>query len=216
MIDAEPLQRIAEKILHRDRPAVHAGKTAGGVAQRAELDTDLKVVAAAAGERVADQQLIVADAIEIAGVEQRDPRIERGMDGGNALAAVGGAVKIRHAHTAETDGGDVWAGGAQFAMFHGGSPRKRPADDPRAVVTRLILGHLIETISWTMSNSLFTISNNAGLRSPRSRCLCVCGAHPQFPACGAGAARFGIEPEPAVARHGRAARAPAGETAPPQ
>jgi hypothetical protein len=133
MIDAEPLQRIAQKILHRGRPAVHAGKTVDGVAQRAELDADLNIVAVAAGERVADQQLIVADAVEIAGVEQRDPRIERGMDGGNALAAVGGAIKIRHAHAAEPDGGDVWAGGAQFAMFHSGSPRKRPADDPAAL-----------------------------------------------------------------------------------
>src|SRR5450631_4682688 len=54
MVDAEPLQRIAQKILYRDRPAVHAGKTAGGVAQRAELDADLKIIAAAVLQRVAD------------------------------------------------------------------------------------------------------------------------------------------------------------------
>ncbi len=108
-----------------------------GVAQRAELDTDLNIVAAAAGERVADQQLIVANAVEIAGVEQRDPRIQRGVNGGDALTAVGGTVEIRHAHAAEADNGDFWAGCAQFAMIHAGSPRNGRGRS-RAVVT----GHM--------------------------------------------------------------------------
>jgi hypothetical protein len=80
----------------------------------------------------------VADAVEIAGVEQRDPGIQRGVDGGNALAAVGGAIEIRHAHAAEADSSDFGAGCAQFAMFHGGSPPKRPAEDPAGRLTRLI------------------------------------------------------------------------------
>jgi len=80
-------------------------------------------VTALRGQRLADQHLIVAHAVEIAGVEQRDAGIERGVDGGDALAAVGGAVKVRHAHAAEPDGGDVGAGGAEFALFHDGSPK---------------------------------------------------------------------------------------------
>ena len=130
MIDAESLQRVGEEIFHRYGAAIDAGEAAGGVAERAELDADLSLVAAAAFERVADQQLIVADAVEVAGVEQRAPRIQRGVDGTDALAAVGGAVKIRHAHAAEADDGDARAGCAQFAMIHGGAPKEAAADDP--------------------------------------------------------------------------------------
>ena len=89
------------------------------------------MVAVATGERLADQHLVVAHAVEIAGVEQCDPGIQRGVDGGDAFAAVGGAVDVRHAHAAEADGGDVGSGGAQFAMIHGGSPEKQPRTIPR-------------------------------------------------------------------------------------
>ena len=110
VIDAESLQRIGDKVLHRRGTAVVAEKAVDGVAQRAELDADLHAIAAAAGERLADQHFIVAHAVEIAGVEQRNAGVERGVDGGNALAAVGGAVKIRHAHAAEADGRGDGAG----------------------------------------------------------------------------------------------------------
>ena len=46
-------------------------------------------------------------------------------------------------------------------------------------------------ISWTMANSLFTISNNERSRSARSRCFRRRGPHPEFPPRGAGAARLG-------------------------
>ena len=124
-VDAEPLQRIGDEIPDRRRAAVIAEKALVGIAQRAELDADLEIVAIAAGERFADQHLIVAHAVEIAGVEQGDAGIERGVDGGDALAAVGRAVEIRHAHAAEADGRDGWACGAEFALFHDGSPRIR-------------------------------------------------------------------------------------------
>ncbi len=45
----------------------------------------------------------MAHAVEVAGVEQRDAGIERGVDGGDALAAVGGAVEVGHAHAAEAE-----------------------------------------------------------------------------------------------------------------
>ena len=108
-------------------------EAAGGIAQRAEFDADLDIVAAAAGKRFADQQLVVADAVEITGVEQGDPRIQCSVDGGDALAAVGWAVEIRHAHAAEADGRDGWTGFAQFAIVHDCSPRKRCADHPTLV-----------------------------------------------------------------------------------
>src|SRR5208282_4626520 len=52
-------------------------------------------------ERVAEQQLVMAHAVEVAGVEQRDPGVEGGADRGDALAVVGLAVDARHAHQAE-------------------------------------------------------------------------------------------------------------------
>jgi hypothetical protein len=121
---------MSKEILHRNGAAIVAEPVSGWIPQRAEFDADLNLVAAVAGERLADQHFIVAHAIEIAGVEQRDARIQRRMDGSDALAAVGGTVGIRHAHATETDGGDIWAGRAQFAFIHGGSPRTAAADDP--------------------------------------------------------------------------------------
>jgi hypothetical protein len=109
MVGAEPLQRIGRKILHRDRPAVIAEEAPVRIAQPAELDRDLQIVAAPAGKRFTDQHFVVAHAVEVAGVEQGDAGIERGVDGGNALAAVGGAVEVGHAHAAEADGRDLWA-----------------------------------------------------------------------------------------------------------
>jgi hypothetical protein len=46
----------------------------------------------------------VAHGVEIAGVEQRDAGIERGMDRGDALVAIGRPVDLGHAHAAEAKG----------------------------------------------------------------------------------------------------------------
>ncbi len=90
VIDAEALQRVGDEILHRGGAAVVARPTPFGVAQRAEFDADQQVVAVAALQRFADQHLVVAHAVEVAGVEQGDAGVERGVDGGDALGAVGG------------------------------------------------------------------------------------------------------------------------------
>ena len=42
MVDAEPLQRIGEEVLHRRRPRVEAAPAAGGIAHRAELHAELE------------------------------------------------------------------------------------------------------------------------------------------------------------------------------
>jgi len=65
----------------------------------------------------------MAHAIEIAGVEQGDAGIERGIDGGDTLSAVGGAVEIGHPHAAKADGRDRGAGGTELALLHLVSPR---------------------------------------------------------------------------------------------
>jgi hypothetical protein len=96
----------------------------------------------------------VAHAVEVAGVEQRDAGLERGMDGGDALVAVGGAVEVGHAHGAKADGGDGGAGGTEFAFFHDNSPRDGGVT-PR--MTRRICAFSIAAISWTIRNRLFII-----------------------------------------------------------
>jgi hypothetical protein len=50
------------------------------------------------------------------------------MDGRDALAAVGGAVEVGHAHAAEADGRNRGAGGTEFALFHDNSPRSGGGD----------------------------------------------------------------------------------------
>jgi hypothetical protein len=61
---------MSKEILHRNGAAIVAEPVSGWIPQRAEFDADLNLVAAVAGERLADQHFIVAHAIEIAGVEQ--------------------------------------------------------------------------------------------------------------------------------------------------
>src|SRR5574342_1417664 len=73
----EPAQRIGEKVFDRDRAPVDSSPSAGGIAQRAELDTQYGLLAVAASQSLAQQQLIVAHAVVIAGVEQCDTGVER-------------------------------------------------------------------------------------------------------------------------------------------
>ena len=100
VIHAEPRQRVRQEVLHRGRPRVDAEPAAVRAAQRAELHREQRLVAAIP-QRPADQQLVVPGAVVVAGVEQRDAGVERGVDGGDALALVGGAVHAGHAHAAE-------------------------------------------------------------------------------------------------------------------
>jgi hypothetical protein len=103
VVGAKPAQRRGKEVLHRGRPCIIAQPIPGHIAQGAELDADHDTVAVTADKRLADQHLVVAHAVEIAGVEQCYPGIESGMDGGDALAAVGGAIEVGHAHAAEAD-----------------------------------------------------------------------------------------------------------------
>ena len=73
-----------------------------GAAQRAELDRELNLVAAA-GDRLADEQLVVARAVEVAGIEQGHAALDRGVNDGGALRVVRLAVGAGHSHAAECD-----------------------------------------------------------------------------------------------------------------
>src|SRR5262249_59196838 len=119
IVGAQPAERISEETLHSGRPPVIAEPIANSIAQRSELDADHHRGAVAAPKRLVDQHLVVAHAVEIAGVEQSDAGVERGVDGGDALAAVSGAVEVRHAHSSEADGRDLGTLGTKLAMDHG-------------------------------------------------------------------------------------------------
>jgi hypothetical protein len=68
----------------------------------------------------------MAHAIEVAGVEEGDAGIERGVDRRDALLPVGRAVHARHAHAAEADCRDIRAGLPEFTRFHVSPPFSVP------------------------------------------------------------------------------------------
>ena len=103
MVGAQPLQRIGERGLERLGPGVVAQPVAERIAQRAELDRQQEPVAVLTLQRLADQHFIVAHAVEVAGVEQRHPGLDGGVNGGDAFGPVGGAVHVRHAHASEAE-----------------------------------------------------------------------------------------------------------------
>lgn len=62
------------------------------------------------------ERYIVAHAAEVAGIKQRNPGAQRGMDGGDPLGTVSWSVKAGHAHAAETDGGYGRSGTPELAF----------------------------------------------------------------------------------------------------
>ena len=104
IIRAEPLQALREIVLDMHRDCIDTNPAARRIPQCTEFDADHDALAPAACQGLADQKLVVAAAIEVAGVDQSD--VEGGLDGGDALRAVGRAVKIRHAHRAKANRGD--------------------------------------------------------------------------------------------------------------
>ena len=73
----------------------------------ARVDADQHLLARTLLERTRDQHLVVAHSVEIAGVEQVDAIVDRGVDRGDALRLVGGSVHPGHAHASEADRRDL-------------------------------------------------------------------------------------------------------------
>ena len=74
-----------------------------GIALAAELDLDEHAVAGHAEQGVAQQHLVVAHAVEVAGVQQRDPRVQGPADGRYALVLVGRPIDAGHPHQAKAN-----------------------------------------------------------------------------------------------------------------
>ena len=119
IIGAEAAQRVGDKVLHRRGPAVDATERAGRIAQRAELHRDDDAVARCALERPADQHLVVTHAVEVAGIDQRDPGVHRCADRGDAFGFVRRPISAwRHSHAAKAQNADRRSGPAEFHRFH--------------------------------------------------------------------------------------------------
>src|SRR6266542_1237967 len=112
VIHAEARQRVRQKVLQRCGARVHTEPASVRSAQGAELHRE-HGLAMAIAHRAADQQFVVPGAVVVAGVKERDARVKRSMDGGDALALVGRTVRPGHAHATECQRKDRWARGPE-------------------------------------------------------------------------------------------------------
>jgi hypothetical protein len=110
VIRAEPDQRIREEVLHRRGLCVNAAHAVVGAAQHAELDRELDLVAAA-GDRFADEELVVSRAVEVGSIKKCHAAFDRGVNDGDALRVVRLAVGAGHSHAAESDSRGYRVGG---------------------------------------------------------------------------------------------------------
>src|SRR5262249_48641995 len=115
VVDAEALQGGVDCLAHVlrcavDRPAAVVEPTV------AELRRD-HIVVAPTGDRLADELLVRALAVDVGGVEKVDPELARAMDRRDGLLVVSRAVPRGHAHAAQTLRRDLKPG-AERAPLH--------------------------------------------------------------------------------------------------
>jgi large subunit ribosomal protein L32 len=101
VVRAEPLQRPVDRRTDVLGPSVRTTVAEGADELRGEDET-----VAPALDRPADELFVRAAAVELGRVEERDPELERPVDGGNRLLVVAPAVERRHAHAPEPLLGD--------------------------------------------------------------------------------------------------------------
>ena len=121
-VGAQPPQRVLDRA---HDPAARAALLVGVLAHRAvELGGEDDVVAPAAGERLADDLLGLALPVDVGGVDEVDPGVERRVDDPDRLVVIGVAPRAEH-HRAEAELADGDAGASQLAMLHGCSSSPR-------------------------------------------------------------------------------------------
>ena len=119
VFQSQALQRVRQGGLYSGRTRIISGPIAGWIPLRAELHAQLEAIARYALQCLTDEELVVAHAVEITCVEQRDAGIEGRFDGGDGFAPIGRTIHARHAHAAQAEGGNLGAGLAERAQFHG-------------------------------------------------------------------------------------------------
>ena len=102
VIRAEPDQRVGEEVLHRGGARIDAPDAVVGAAQHAELDRELDLVAVA-GDRLADEELVVTRSVEVAGIEKGHATLDRSVDDRRTLRVIRLAVGPGHPHAPECD-----------------------------------------------------------------------------------------------------------------
>ena len=102
------------------RRAVHADPAV------AEDETELRSehdVFAPPCDSAPDELLVVAGAVGVGGVDERDPEVERRPDRLERLGVVARTVDAGEAHRPEPERRDEWAFAAEPSAFHAGSFR---------------------------------------------------------------------------------------------
>jgi hypothetical protein len=118
-VGAEPAQRVVD--LADDPAARIAAPVRDLLAHReVHLGREDDVVAPPAGERLGHDDLRLALRVDVRGVDEVDPRVERAVDDPDRVGVIGVAPGAEH-HRAEAQLADRHAGPSQRAMLHGGS-----------------------------------------------------------------------------------------------
>ena len=117
-VGAQSPQRVLDRA---DDPAARVALLVGVLAHRVvELGGEDDVVAAAAGERLADDLLGLAVPVDVGGVDEVDAGVERRVDDPDRVVVVGVAPGAEH-HRAEAELADRDACVPELTVFHGHS-----------------------------------------------------------------------------------------------
>ena len=146
-VGAQPPQRVLDR---PHDPAARVAPLVGVLTHRVvELRGEDHVVAPAAGERLADDLLGLALAIDVGRVDEVDPGVERRVDDPDRLVVVGVAPRAEH-HRAKTELADRHAGATQLTMLHSLPPFRRRVLSPthcpltpRRRLARVCSAHLL-------------------------------------------------------------------------
>jgi hypothetical protein len=127
VVDAQPPQRALAglaQVLGLAADAALGGIV--GIAHDGELRGQEDRLAAA-GDGAPDQLLVLAEAVHVGRVEERDAQLQRAVDGTDGFGVVGGAVELGHAHAAEPHFAHQRTVATKSALLH------RPSDSQRRV-----------------------------------------------------------------------------------
>ena len=99
------------------RPAVDAAEVGVAGAEDSELRGEEHFVAPTANG-AANELFVDVRAVDVRGVKEIDAQLERAMDRGNGFRVVPSAVKLRHAHATQPEGGYERSILAKTAFLH--------------------------------------------------------------------------------------------------
>src|ERR1700722_15302465 len=108
MVDAETFETGIAGCTHIRRCSTDAEGRAVGSAHDAELGGQHDLVAPRF-QHLSEQAFVGTDPVHVGGVEEVDADIERSIEHVEVRGFVRWAIKVRHAHAAEADGGDLEA-----------------------------------------------------------------------------------------------------------